>query len=131
MFTLIEGLAVGRYEEFILNDVPQNVRANEEHFYGRSDKIFRHIETHLHRHLQKVVTAVSQFAKSDEITGVLLGGHEEIFKKVKKHLPLNLSRKVKGTFITELKGSFNDVIRTANRIISDIEKGKIVFNAYY
>lgn len=122
MFTLLEGISVGRYKELVVNDVPQNVRTNEQNFYGRSDKIFRHIEDHLHRHLKRVSDTVGDFADQEKITGVFLGGHEGLFKKVKKHLPLNLSRKVKGTFVTELNMPFNDILHKSKRAIKKFEE---------
>lgn len=119
---LLSGMAVERYREFAVNDVPQNVRVNEEKFYGRSDKIFRHIEDHLHRHLQRVAETAAMFAGKEKITGVVLGGHEQLFKKIKKHLPLHLARKVKGTFVTELKIPFNDILYKSKQVIKDLEK---------
>lgn len=121
MFMLLDGMAVERYQEFSVNDVPQNVRTNEENFYGRSDKIFRHIEDHLHRHLKRVAETVALFVDREKITGVFLGGHGQLFKKIKKHLPLNLSRKVKGTFVTELNIPFNDILRKSKQIIKEFE----------
>ncbi|MEX2007456.1 MAG: hypothetical protein WD992_01670 [Candidatus Levyibacteriota bacterium] len=120
-FTLIDG-SVERADEFKNGHVPQKVRANEEHYYGRSDKILRHIEDHLHRHLTLVSQKAAAFAKENHITGIVIGSHKPLFSKIEKHLPPHLSKKVKGRFVTELKEPFNDILKRAKRLIDQIEK---------
>ena len=122
MFTLLDGKAVGEHRELVINDVPQKVRANEQQYYGRSDKIFRHIEDHLHRHLKTIVEEIVAFSKKQSITGIVVGGHKEFFGKIDTHLPQSLSQKVKGTFVTELNAPFNDILHRATVVITDIEK---------
>lgn len=119
MFTLLNG-AVEHYTEFINGHVPQRVHEINK-AWMRQDKIFRHIENHLHRHLQQVVHAAQIFAKENHIAGIIIGGHKELFAKIKKHLPYPLSQKVKGTFVTELKGPFNEILKRAKTVISEIE----------
>lgn len=122
MFTLLEGFAVGRYQEIVLGDVPQKVRVDEEDYYGRSDKIFRHIEDHLHRHLQKVAGFISDFVGREKIDGVVVGGHADMFPKVKKYLPLSLAKNIKATFIADLKAPFNDILDEAKQTIKAFEQ---------
>lgn len=122
MFMLVNGISVERSEEFVKKDVPQNVRANEEKFYGRSDKIFRHIEDHLHRHLQQTAEVIVDFVGKEKISGVVLGGHEYMFQKVSKHLPVSLRKKIKGTFITELNAPFNNILEKTKQTITAFEQ---------
>jgi peptide subunit release factor 1 (eRF1) len=122
MFTLLNG-AVEQYKEFINGHVPQRVHEINK-AWMRQDKIFRHIENHLHRHLQQVAQAAQIFAKENHISGIIIGGHKELFTKIKKHLPYALSRKVKGTFVTELKGPFNEIVRKAKLLITQLEAKK-------
>lgn len=121
MFTLLEGFAVGRYKEIVLDDVPQKVRVDEEDYYGRSDKVFRHIEDHLHRHLQKVAGFIDDFVRREKIDGVFLGGHTDMFPKVKKYLPLSLRKNIKATFITDLKAPFNEILEDAKQTVKAFE----------
>ncbi|MEX2013079.1 MAG: hypothetical protein WD967_01610 [Candidatus Levyibacteriota bacterium] len=120
-FTLIDG-SVERIDEFKNGRVPQKVRVNEEHYYGRGDKILRHIEDHLHRHLALVSQKAAVFAETNHIGGIVIGSHKPLFLKIEKHLPQHLFKKVEGRFVTELKEPFNDILERAKRLIDQIEK---------
>lgn len=122
MFTLVDGM-VGRKEEFRNGHVPQKVKHGDD-TWDAPDKIFRHIEDHLHRHLTLVGQHAFNFSKGDHIAGVIIGSHKPLFSKIEKHLPYPLSRKVKGRFVTELKAPFNEILKRAKRLIDQIEKGK-------
>lgn len=113
---------LGKIEESkdIFNgDVPQKVKAKKTD-YGRDDKIFRHIEDHLHRHLQVIAKATKDFTKGKNIHFIILGGHKELLPKIKEHLPYPLKGKVKGEFITELKVPLNEVLLKSKRIASKV-----------
>lgn len=108
-FTVTENKIKDKKEIFN-NSVPQNVKAKKID-WGRDDKIFRHIEQHLHYHLQSVAKAALEFAKGKKIDLVILGGHEEMIPKVKSHLLYPLNKMVKGDFVTELNIPLNDVLK--------------------
>ena len=131
IFTISDGI-VGQKEEFVNHEVPQRVHANNIHFYGRSDKIARHIEEHLHRHLLLVAQKAAQFAKQNHISGLIIGGHKPLFKKIEKHLLYPLNKKVKGKFVTELKTPFNNILKKVRQYILNLENHEEVmrYEAY-
>lgn len=110
---------IEEHEEIFDPSVPQRVRANEEHFYGRSDKIFRHIQDHLNRHLKLIAEKARQFITENQARFVIVGGHEQIFKKIIKRLPKNIRDKIRGTFVTELNIPASQVLRESQRFIEN------------
>lgn len=120
IFTLIDGMVDG-YEEFAGEYVPQKVKHGDD-TWDAPDKIFRHIEDHLHRHLTLIFQKAVSFAQKNNIYGIVIGSHKPLFPKIKKHLPQLLSRKVKGEFVTELKAPFNDIVKRAKDLIDKIEE---------
>lgn len=119
MFILRKGV-VKQDEEIIIDNVPQKVKHGDD-TWDAQDKIFRHIEDHLHRHLKLVAQKVSSFVKKKRIDGIVIGGHKPLFAKIEKHLQYPLSRKVKGTFVTELKAPFGQILKRAKHAIKEIE----------
>lgn len=116
---------LGQIEElrdFLDGHVPQNVRANERDFYGRSDKIFRHIEDHLHRHLQLIAELVSAFIREHDGSFLIIGGHKEMIPKVKKHLHPFVQKMVLGEFVTELNIPLKEVFLHSKKIAENIER---------
>ena len=123
MFMLSNGV-VGYSKEFINEHVPQKVKHGDD-TWDAQDKIMRHIEDHLHRHLQHVAKVADTFAKKNHISGLIIGGHKELFGKIRKHLSYPLNKKMKGTFVTELKAPFNEVLKRAKATIGAIEGAAI------
>lgn len=120
MFTLLDGV-VGKKEVLTDDDTPQKVKHGDD-TWDSEDKIFRHIEDHLHRHLQKVGKHAFTFAKENRTAGLIIGGHKPLFSKVEKNLPAALSKKVTGTFVTELKAPFGEILKRAKKCIDRIER---------
>ncbi|MCL4354653.1 hypothetical protein M1349_04280 [Patescibacteria group bacterium] len=116
LFTVHLG-KIEEYSEIFDASVPQKVRANEQDFYGRSDKIFRHIEDHLNRHLKLIASRVADFVKGKDISFIVVGGHKDLFKKMGKHLNKNLQKKLDGTFVTELNIPINDVFLLSKEVL--------------
>ncbi|MCL5411715.1 MAG: hypothetical protein M1150_03160 [Patescibacteria group bacterium] len=115
---------LGRIEEHkdvFEGEVPQRVKAKKVD-YGRDDKIFRHIEEHLHQHLNFIAQAVNDFAKKDGINFIIIGGHEEIIPKMIKHLSPSLKKMVLGKFIAELNIPLNDIFLESKRVASRLTK---------
>lgn len=95
---------LGRIEEhkdIFVGEVPQNVKAKKID-WGRDNKIFRHIEQHLHYHLQFIAKAVLSFSQNKGIQFIILGGHREMIPKLRAHLFYPLNKMVKGEFVTAL-----------------------------
>lgn len=125
IFTVHLGIIEERTDVFD-KSVPQKVRANEQDYYGRSDKILRHIEDHLHRHLQLIAKATSDFAKDKYFSFMILGGHKPLFAKIRKLLPKTLSDKVSGTFVTELNIPLNNVFIKSKEVAGKINNDKVL-----
>ncbi len=119
MFTYENGNII-RSLELNNDDVPQNVK-NGENTWDAQDKLFRHIEDHLHRHLAKVTDAARDFVKNEKIKGVIIGGHKPLFSKIEVEMKYPLSKKVLGKFVTELKIPTKEMISRVNEAISKIE----------
>lgn len=117
IFTLFQN-SVSSYKELVFNDVPQKVKHGDD-TWDQQDKINRHIENHLHEHLKSVSDIVKNYVLKNPIDRVILGGHKDMFAKLKKHLPYPLSKKVMGNFVTELKVPLNTILGKA---LLEIEK---------
>lgn len=102
-------------------EVPQNVKAKKID-WGRDDKIFRHIEDHLHRHLQMIAEKTYEFFLGKDIHYIVIGGHAELIPKVKKHLPYPLNKMVLGQFVTELNIPLNEVLLHSKKVASKIDE---------
>lgn len=124
MVALLEG-AVKYSKEFFNDTMPQNVK-HGENTWDAQDKIFRHREDHLHRHLLYVAEKTSEFVKEYKIRHVLLGGHKDLFPKVKKHLPKDVQKKVIGTFVTELTIPLPALAKHAKMVIEELHEQEIV-----
>lgn len=120
MFTLLDG-SIEEKEEFENEHVPQKVK-HGDNTWDAQDKIFRHIEDHLHRHLKKVGERAAKFALKNNISELIIGGHKPLFSKIEKHLPYPLSQKVTGRFVTELKAPFNEILHRAQKHIAQSEQ---------
>lgn len=119
MFTLQKGVA-GQHEEIVCEDVPQKVRHGDD-TWDSQDKIFRHIEDHLRRHLECVGQQAKLYVEKNNIDRILIGSHKPLFGKIKKNLQYPLSQKVVGTFVTELKIPFGEILNRAKIHIAEIE----------
>lgn len=120
MFTIINGVVVKK-EELMDAQVPQKVKHGDD-TWDAQDKIFRHIEDHLHRHLTLIGKHAAQFAKRNRVSEIIIGGHKPLFSKIEKHLPYPFCHKVTGRFVTELKAPFNEILRRAKRSIAQLEE---------
>lgn len=101
-FTVFMGKAEEAYD-YLSTDVPQRVKAKKID-WGRYDKIPRHIEDHLHRHLKIISQLTRIFVEGRKIQYIILGSHKELLPKIKAHFKYPLNKMIKGEFITELKG---------------------------
>jgi len=128
IFTIQNGV-VDKDKEFVNGHVPQKVKHGDD-TWDAQDKIFRHIEDHLHRHLTFVVQNTADFTSKNHIDGLIIGSHKPLFSKIKEHFPCPLSKKVKGTFVTELKAPFGEILKRAKRAIDKIEKEKKLNQSY-
>lgn len=117
-FTVNSGKIEER-KEIVNDNVPQNVKAKKID-WGRDDKIFRHIEQHLHYHLKLIAKEVLEFAKGKHIRFLILGGHKELIPKIKAHLLYPLNKIVKGEFVTELNIPLNKVLLHSKKVTAQI-----------
>lgn len=118
LFTVHLG-KIEEHKDIINGEVPQNVKAKKID-YGRDDIIFRHIQQHLHRHLQNIAGKTRDFTKGKNIHFIILGGHIEMIPRIKKHLPYPLNKMVLGEFITELNIPLNEVLLHSKKVATRI-----------
>ncbi len=104
-------------------DVPQRVRHGDD-IWDAQDKILRHIEDHLHRHLKMIAQEVSQFASSQDINFVIIGSHKYLLPKIKKHLLYPLNKMVLGEFVTEVNIPINEILLHSKDVVSKIYEGR-------
>lgn len=120
MFTLIDGSVQDKLE-VVDGQVPKKVKHGDD-TWDAEDKIFRHIEDHLHKHLSLIAKQAEKFAKKHKPEVLLLGGHKPLFSKIEKHLREDLSQKIGARFITELKVPFNNILEIVKKEIEKLEK---------
>lgn len=118
LFTIHLG-NIEEHEEVFGQHVPQKVRQINE-AWKREDKILRHIDDHLRRHLKFIAEKTSEFAKNKHINFIVLGGHRELFSKIKKHLPHHLAKKVLDAFVSELNLPINDLFLKSREVTRNI-----------
>lgn len=121
MFMVHSNGAVERSGEFKDGQVPKKVKHGDDN-WDAQDKIYRHIQNHLHRHLALIVQKVSSYAGKENISGVIIGTNAQLLPKITKHLPSHLSVQVKETFLVDMKAPFNETLKRVMAIIAEIEK---------
>lgn len=119
MFTLLNGKAVNHLE-LKSEQAPSKVKSGEN-TWDAADKISRHVEDHLNRHLKEVAAEVAKYTVKDKITDILIGGHETLFHKVEEHLKYPCTKKIRGSFVTELKVPQKVVLKKALQLIDKLE----------
>ncbi len=117
LLTFYQG-TLEEYKEVFDSSVPQKVKSNKEEYYARNNIILRHIENHLHRHLQKISDETDKFIESKPVQGVFVGGHKPLFHDVEHHLNPNLQRKLQGEFVTELNIPRPELVRHAEKTLA-------------
>lgn len=99
-FTIFLGDFEEAGEEIVVDDVPQKVKAEGY----RPGKIQRHIKDHLMHHLKKVGEQALQYLikkRIEQLDGIFIGTHKELFADLKGYLPPRLKHKVLGEFSME------------------------------
>ena len=122
LFTVHLG-RIKEHKEVFNGIVPQRVREINK-AWMRQNKIFRHIEDHLNRHLKMIGESVEEFVKDKSVSFIIIGGHKELLFKIKKHLSKKLQSIIRGEFVTELNIPLNDVLLQSKKLIENLEKGK-------
>jgi len=100
----------------IKSDVPQRILAKGADT-GRESKILRHIEEHLHRHLEKVAAEVKKFESTHPKVLLIIAAQKELVEKFKKLLTENLKVKLIGDFGANVSDNETQVIRKAQKIV--------------
>ena len=106
-------------EDIFDNQVPQRVKAKTINL-GRTDKIMRDIEYHLNEHLKLVAKIAKEFILGKNIHFIVIGSHEELLPKIKRHLPYPLDKIVLGEFVTELNIPLNQILSQSEAIASKV-----------
>lgn len=123
LLTFLDGVLEDHLE--IEDDsVPQDVKSNKEENYARNNKIIRHIEDHIHRHLQLISKKADDFVGLKRIHGVFIGGHKEMHHLIKKHLNPSLQKKIVGEFVFPLKVNKNETLKRCEGEFHTFEEGQ-------
>lgn len=119
MFTLENGMLVD--QALLFDDqVPQKVKHGDD-TWDAQNKIFRHIEDHLHKHLTLISKFATKFAKKNNVTHIIIGSHKPLFSKIENNLSGFLTKKISGKFVTELKVPIDEILIRAKKVIKRIE----------
>lgn len=102
--------------------VPQQVKAIKTE-WGRYDKISRHIDNHLLRHLKLIGEGTKEFTRKHPVNFVIIGSHKELLEKIKKTLPYPLNRKIIGHFTTSANIPSGQALLKSKKIASQIKGG--------
>lgn len=105
------------------DDVPRKVK-HGENTWDAQDKILRHIDEHVKRHLEKVAAEALRFANDTKISGIIIGGHKQLFEKVKSEFKYPYSKKILGEFVTELKADQGEILKRITKKIESLEKSR-------
>ncbi len=118
---VIENGVVVEYRRLPDDKAPRKTK-NGENTWDAEDKILRHRDELLNRHLENIGDEANKFAVGKKINGVVIGGHKELFHKISENLRYPLSKKFIGFFITELKVHKNESTKKALKCIEKIEQ---------
>lgn len=121
IFYSLIGNSVEKTESIKDGHVPQRVKHGDD-TWDAQDKIDRHIDNHLHRHLVMIAKKVEYFIGNKQYDGLLIAGRKNLFAAMYKHLPPKLQIKYKGTFVTELKVPSNTILNRALEKINQIKE---------
>jgi len=102
--------------KIIRSDVPKRILAKGDDT-GRESKILRHIEEHLHRHLEKVLIQTKRFEKSYPDGLIVIGAQKELVGRFKDLLPNPLKGKVVGSFGANVGDNETSLIKKGEKII--------------
>ncbi len=117
-FTIFMGSFEGEVEQ-LFDEVPQKVKAE----HTRTGKVQRHINEHLHQHLKHVGQKANDFLikrKIKNLTGVVIGSHQELMHSIEKYLPKRLQDKVIEEFVLDLDQPLSDITEKINQNIKEI-----------
>lgn len=108
----------------IKNDVPQKVKSGDD-TWDQQNKIFRHIEDHLHRHLVEVVSELKRFEKNYPDGLVVIGAQKELVGKFTKELSTEMQAKVIGNFGANADDNETVVIKKAQKIVDNFLEKRV------
>ena len=123
LYTVLSGTLED--QKTITNDtVPQDVRGNwpDSPRADRHDKVQRHIREHVHHQFLYIAQKAAEFISKKPIAGVILGGHRTEMSQLQKLLPKQLKEKVVGTFVSDLKTDFNEILAKSKDVIARVDK---------
>lgn len=121
MFTFLDGKAKNK-KMLVDGQVPQRVKVDEESFYGRTDKIARHIEDHLHRHLTLIGNAAHTYWEKGKFDGIVVGTHRPLFTKITHHLPSSLNQHLIGKIVIDFKTPFGQILKKVQLFVEKTEQ---------
>jgi hypothetical protein len=121
LFTVHLG-KIREHKDVFNGEVPQRVKHGDD-TWDQQNKIQRHIEDHLHRHLELIAQETKDFVRKNPVRFVIVGGHKDIIPKVKGHLTYPVNKMALGTFVTELNIPLNNIFLHSKKISAQINRG--------
>lgn len=120
MFTVEQGEVVEQ-SEFHGDYVPQRKKmTGRDGAAGRSDIISRHTDELFDRHIDLSCKEAAKFAKSQDISFLLIGGRNEILSRIAESLPYELKNKLSGSFEINTNLPLNDILIESKKIAAAI-----------
>ncbi len=105
--------------EFVHTGVSKMVKSDSGELHGRNDKLSRHIDKQIHEHLQLIMKQVDIFIAKKNINGVFIGGHKTLHHTIQNELPKILQEKLRGTFVTELKITQEEIANHCLKVLKE------------
>lgn len=102
--------------------VGKKTRINSGELYGRNNKLLHNIDNQVKRHLQLIIQEAIMLIKGTHINGIFIGGHKPLFHTIINELPIDLQKKLRGEFITELNIPEDKLINHCKHILEEYRK---------
>lgn len=102
--------------------VRKRTRINSGELYGRNNKLSHHIDNQIRRHLQLIIQEAIMLIKGTHINGVFIGGHKPLLHTIINELPVDLQKKLRGEFITDLNIPEDKLIKHCKYMLEEYRK---------
>ena len=124
VFTVEQGV-ITEQRNFSDSYVPQKRKMTGRDLNANKDDLMsRHNEAQIDLHIKYVCEEAAKFAEAKGINFLIIGGHDEIIKRVIKALPPELKKIMAGSFITEINLPLNEILIESKKVAAAINLPK-------
>ncbi len=121
MFTVEQG-EIAEQAEYIGDTVSRPAKASSRDGTDTQPDInSRRSDMLLKQHIVEVTKAVTKFVKAADISFVIVGGHNEMFKKVAEALPANLRSKTVLGLVTDINQPLSTILRESKKLAASVK----------